>query len=108
MFMSVLLAEGWPECSLSSPEVSKRLNQENRSKICVIPMALSSAAVLRISCISNAVFPNCQQTFTQLHCSAIKKSWIAFNMNKLNTHRKAMQRVMAAKLTELTQKIVIL
>jgi hypothetical protein len=85
MFMSMLLVEGWPECSQSSTEVSKCLNQENLSKICVISMALSSAAVLSISCISNAVFPSCQQTFMQLHCSAIRKKWIAFNMNK-NEH----------------------
>jgi hypothetical protein len=77
MFISVLLVEGWPECSQSSTEVSKRLNQENRSKICVISMALSSAAVLSISCISSAVFLSCQQTFMELHCSAIRKSWIA-------------------------------
>jgi hypothetical protein len=61
------------------------LNKKNRSKICVISMALSSAAVFSISCFSNAVFLSCQQTFMQLHFSAIRKSWIAFNVNK-NKH----------------------
>jgi hypothetical protein len=85
MFISVLLVDGWPECSLLLTKFSKCLNQENHSKICVISVALSSAAVLSISCISNAVCPSCQQTFMQLHCSAIRKSWITFNMNK-NKH----------------------
>jgi hypothetical protein len=55
-----LLVEGWPECSQSATEVSTRLNQENRSKVCVIFMALSSEAVLSISYVSNAVFPSCK------------------------------------------------
>jgi hypothetical protein len=61
------------------------LNKENHSKISVISIALLSAAILSISCISNAVFLSCQQAFMQLYCSAVRKSWIAFNMNK-NKH----------------------
>jgi hypothetical protein len=61
---------------------SKHLNQGNCFKVCVISMILSSEAVLSISCISNAVFLRCKGTFMQLHFSAIRKSWIAFNMNK--------------------------
>jgi len=97
MFMSVLLVGGWPECSQSSTEVSKCLNQENHSKICVISMALSSAAVLSISCVTNAVFPSCQQTFMQLHCSATGKSWFAFNMNKNKHPRKNEAEVYGCK-----------
>ena len=48
-------------------------------------MALSSAADLNISCIPSAVFLSCKQIFMQLHCSAIRKSLISFNMNK-NKH----------------------
>jgi hypothetical protein len=48
-------------------------------------MALSSEAVLSISYVSNAVFPSCKWSYMQLHFSAIRKSWIAFIMNK-NKH----------------------
>jgi hypothetical protein len=103
-----------PSESSTSTEVSPRLNRENRSKVCVLPMALSPKAVFVISCLSGAVFPSLRQNFKQMRCSF--KSAISFITENrrshlthatINTRWKATQRVMAVKLTRLTHKIAI-
>jgi hypothetical protein len=68
-FSSVRLVEGRPERSECSTEVSPRLNRENHSKVCVLPLALSPRAVSSISCVSDAVFPSLNQNFTQMRCT---------------------------------------
>jgi hypothetical protein len=58
-------------------------------------------------------FPmQCSRAVSKLSCNCIvqplEKHGLLLTWTKISTHRKAVQRVMAAKLTGLTQKVVIL
>jgi hypothetical protein len=58
-----------------------------------------------------AVFPSLKQNLPEMHCSfksSNRKSQIALNMHNNKHPLGSMQRVMAASLTRLTQKIVIM
>jgi hypothetical protein len=73
----------------------------------VLPMALSSKAVLSTSCISDAVSTGLKQNLLQMCCSfksAIRKQQIT-----LYTHNnKIMRKVMAAKLNRLNEKTAMI
>ena len=63
-FSSVLLMEGWPQCSWSSTDISPILKWLTHFYICVLPTALSLEASLNIVTVSSAVFPKTKQNFT--------------------------------------------
>jgi hypothetical protein len=91
-----------------------RLNRENHSKVCGLPMTLSPKAVLSILCVFNAVLPIRKQNFTQICCcfkspvSRITENRVShLKCRTINTRWEVRQRVMSAKLTRLTHKIAI-
>jgi hypothetical protein len=80
----------------SATECYPSLNRDSHSKVCVLPMPISTKAVLFVSA---AVFPSLKQNLMQMRCSY--KSVIPYSRvkEKVNSCSQVTQTVTAAKLT---------
>jgi len=61
---------------------------EEVTKVCVLLMAMSMKAALKIPCIPNATFTNRKHNVMQIHCTyklVIRTSWKAINTNNNHT-----------------------
>jgi hypothetical protein len=70
MFPTLFYVEGRPECSLPSTAVQPSLKHLYHSWVCVLLVALSANTHFNILKVSQNVFPNWKQNFTQTHCSS--------------------------------------
>ena len=68
-FILFFEVEDHPECSLSSFDVQPSLEHSYHSWVCVLLMAFSQNAYFNILKVSENVFPNLKQNFTQTRCS---------------------------------------
>jgi len=84
-------AEGRLECSLSSTEVPPSFKHLYHSLVCVLLMAFSVNAHFNILKVSENVFPNWKQNFTQTHYqskSPILNCWKTHQASKTYFHSK--------------------
>jgi hypothetical protein len=100
-----------PNAHTLTTKVSPRVKRESDSKFCILTIALFLKVVLRISCMSDAVFESLKQNLMQCIVPsnrALEYSGLCFTPTTLNTHWEAVQRVMALKLTRQIQKTAVL
>jgi len=90
----------------SSTEVYPPLNRENHSKVSFPPHDKSPKAVLRILFVTDTFFPDLKHKFTLILSSFNRNVQLHLTHIKMNTRWEAVQRVMAAKFTRLTETTV--